>query len=202
MWTHWLQGRKQAGTQLKRAWAAVGFPFSGNGFPHLKEPRDSGNPRETDVTRPTDWWSNSEPGAWGTRRVVQAPPGRADASAGSPSLGTGASRSLQWGGGTRRPAGGVCLSASRVNCREVGGEAEEVLFSKPRSCQHPSPNQTPPLAMCGERLCCSPSTPLGQATPGSYWPGVNTQHRCLWNWPRVVWRWLFCRQRLIIPESQ
>ena len=55
MWTYWLQGRKQAGTQLERGWAAVGFPFSGLGFPHLKEPRDSGNPRETDVTGPTDW---------------------------------------------------------------------------------------------------------------------------------------------------
>lgn len=120
------------------------------------------------MTGPTDWWSNSEAGDWGTWRVVQAP--GADAYTAPPSLGVRVSHFLQSEVGEPGDLGVQCASlAHPVGTAERYVEKQKRCFSaSPEAARHPGLNEMPPLAMCGERLCCSPSTPLGQAVPWSY----------------------------------
>lgn len=98
------------------------------------------------------------------------PPGRADASAGPTSLGVCASHFLQSELGEPGDLGVQCASlAHPMGTSERQVEKHKRCFSaSPEAARHPSLNQMPLLATCGERLCCSPSTPLGQAVPWSY----------------------------------
>ena len=73
--------------------------------------------------------------------------------------------SVEWGGGARRSWGAVCLSGPpHGNFREVGGEAQEVLFSEPRSCQASQPE---PDATAGHVRGTSVLSTFNTTRPGS-----------------------------------
>lgn len=107
MWTHWLQGKKQVGSRLERL-GCCGVPTFWTQLPPPQRTERLGQPREADVTGPTDWWSNSEPRDWGTWRVVQAP--GEDAYTAPPSLGVRASHFLQSEVGEPGDLGVQCAS--------------------------------------------------------------------------------------------